>query len=269
MSIITLSRRPFSRGSDVAERVAQELGYACVAREVLFDAAGQYGIHTADLVRAVHDAPSFSDHFHYGRERYVSYFQAALLQILQQDNVVYHGLAGHFFVQGVAHALKVRVITSLEERVKVLTEREHINRKSAARMIRKEDRDRRKWSRHLYGMDTWDPAHYDIVLNIQNTPVDVATAVICHAACLPHFQRTPQSQRTLDDLALAARVKAAVVQTIPRVQVTADGGRVTVRLVTTESQEAALLQQITDIAGGLPGVEHLEIDAQPQVHHDD
>ena len=40
MSIITVSRRPFSRGSEVAEHTARKLGYRCVAREVLFEATG-------------------------------------------------------------------------------------------------------------------------------------------------------------------------------------------------------------------------------------
>jgi len=269
MPIITLSRRPFSKGTKVAERVAQELGYRCVAREVLFDAAEQFDVHTADLLRAVHDAPSFSDHFHYGRERYVSFFQAALLEVLRQDDVVYHGLAGHFFVQGVTHALKIRVITSLQERVQVLIEREQISPKNAAHLIRKEDRDRRKWSQHLYGLDTWDPEHYNLVLNIQETPVETAAEIICHAARLPHFQPTPESRRTMDDLTLAAHVKAAVIQVVPRVEVSASGSHVTIRVVTMESREEAVFQQVEEIAGALPGVEHLDIMPQPRVRHHD
>ena len=39
MSVITVSRGSYSRGKEVAEKVAQELGYACISREVLLEAS--------------------------------------------------------------------------------------------------------------------------------------------------------------------------------------------------------------------------------------
>ena len=41
------------------------------------------------------------------KEKFIAYFQAAFLKCLKRDNVVYHGLAGHFFLRGISHALKV------------------------------------------------------------------------------------------------------------------------------------------------------------------
>ncbi len=42
---------------------------------------------------------------------------AALLKHVQKDNVVYHGLFGHFFLQDIPHVLKVRIVGDLEARV--------------------------------------------------------------------------------------------------------------------------------------------------------
>lgn len=36
--------------------------------------------------------------------------QAALLEHVARDNVVYHGFAGQMLLEGIAHVLKVRVI---------------------------------------------------------------------------------------------------------------------------------------------------------------
>ena len=44
MAIITISRGTFSGGLQVAECVAEKLGYRCVSREVLVNAAKQYGV---------------------------------------------------------------------------------------------------------------------------------------------------------------------------------------------------------------------------------
>ncbi|MGO9376675.1 MAG: cytidylate kinase family protein [Syntrophobacteraceae bacterium] len=34
--------------------------------------------------------------------------------------VVYHGLAGHFYVRGVSHVLKVKIIAEMKDRIKIV-----------------------------------------------------------------------------------------------------------------------------------------------------
>jgi hypothetical protein len=41
MAIITISRGSYSKGKEVAEKVAEHLGYECLSREVILDASGQ------------------------------------------------------------------------------------------------------------------------------------------------------------------------------------------------------------------------------------
>lgn len=72
MSIITISRGSYSRGKEVAEKVAAALGYECISREVLLEASEQFNIPEIKLVRAIHDAPSILERFTYGKERYVA-----------------------------------------------------------------------------------------------------------------------------------------------------------------------------------------------------
>ncbi|MEW5817404.1 MAG: cytidylate kinase family protein, partial [Spirochaetota bacterium] len=104
MSIITISRGSYSRGETVATKVAAKLGYECIGRDVLLEASKEFNIPGVKLVRAIHDAPSILDRFTYGKEKYIAYIQAALLKHLQKDKVVYHGLAGHFFIRNISHA---------------------------------------------------------------------------------------------------------------------------------------------------------------------
>ena len=49
-----------------------------------------------------------------------------------------------------------------------------------------------------------------MVLNIKEISVDEAAEIICHTVSLDRFRTTPESRRKLDDLALAAQVKAAL-----------------------------------------------------------
>ncbi|MGE5310768.1 MAG: AAA family ATPase, partial [Nitrospirota bacterium] len=133
MAIITISRGSYSRGKGVAEKVAERLGYQCIGRDLLLAASEEFNIPEIKLIRAIHDAPSVLDRFTYGREKYIAFIQAALLRHFRRDNLVYHGLAGHFFVRGVSHVLKVRIISDLADRVKLEMEREKISEKEARR----------------------------------------------------------------------------------------------------------------------------------------
>ena len=97
MSIVTISRGSYSKGKEVAEKVAQRLGYECIAREVLLETSEHFNIPEIKLVRALHDAPSVLERFTYGKERYLTFLESVFLEHVQKDNVVYHGLARTLF----------------------------------------------------------------------------------------------------------------------------------------------------------------------------
>ena len=101
MAIITISRGSYSYGKAIAEKVAEKLKYDCIARDVLLEASKEFNLPEIKLLSAIKDAPSILDRFVYGKEKYIAYIQASLLKYLKKDNVVYHGLAGQFFVKDI------------------------------------------------------------------------------------------------------------------------------------------------------------------------
>jgi len=123
MAIITISRGSYSRGKEIAEKVAQTLGYECISREILNEAADHFKIPEAKLIQALEEAPTMIDRVSFAREKFVAYITEAFLEHVHQDNVVYHGLAGHFFLKDVGHALKVRIMADIEDRVRTELER--------------------------------------------------------------------------------------------------------------------------------------------------
>ena len=211
MPIITISRGSYSRGKEVAEKLAQKLGYECISRDILLGASEQFNIPEIKLIRAIHDAPSILERFTRGKERYVAFIRSTLLKVVQKDNVVYHGLAGHYFLQGIPHVIKVRIMADLEDRVQEEMRREKISADEARNILRKDDDERRRWGIQVYGVDTWDPKLYDMVLHIKSLTVDDAVDLISKAAQLPRFQATPESQRLLDDMVRKAAAEAARV----------------------------------------------------------
>lgn len=204
MGIITISRGSYSRGVEIAEKLAGKLGYECISREVLLKASEDFNVPEAELLHAIQDAPSLFDHLKDGKKKYLAFIRKAFLKHIVNDNVVYHGYAGHFFTKEIPNILKVRILADLEYRVKVVMERENISEEEARKLLYKIDIERRKWSMYLYGIDTNVTELYDIVLHIQCIDVDGAVDIIYDIAKRPCFQTTPQTIIKLEELLRAA-----------------------------------------------------------------
>jgi len=269
MPIITISRGSYSYGREVAEKVAQRLGYACIARDVLVEASKDFNIPEIKLVRAIHDAPSILDRFGYGKEKYVAYIQKALLHHFQKDNVVYHGLAGHFFLKGISHVLKVRILAEMEDRVKLEMQRHGLTEKEALRILEHDDEERKKWSQHLYGINTEDPRLYDLVIHIKKISVDDAVAIICNTVALAYFRTTPESQQAMDDLVLSAEVRASLIDLKPDIEVASKDGIVHIATTVPESQEEILVSRIHETVQKIQGVKDVKIHTRSSVPYGD
>jgi cytidylate kinase len=284
MPIVTISRQSYSRGKEVAEKVAGNLGFECISGEVLSEASDEFDVPEIELLRAVRDRPSILDQFTFGKERYIAYFQAALLGRLRGDNVVYHGLAGHYFVRDVSHVLKVRIIGRIEDRVERVLQREKVFEQAASsmagmpgqvpagpgrrrmskgealRVLQRSDEARKKWGLHLYGIDTHDPTLYDLVIHLSQLSVEEAADVICYSAGLDHLQATAESQQAMDDLALATQIKARLIERHPRIQVVAKQGVVRVAL---EGGSPSDEKAIREAVGEIPEVKKIETSVFP------
>ena len=263
MAIITISRGSYTMGRAIAQKVAEKLGYEWVQRDVLLEASEEFHIPEVRLIRALHDAPSVLDRFTNGKQRYIAFIETAFLQHVQKDKVVYTGLAGHFFLPGVEHALKVRIIADIEMRVREEMRREDIGEAEARRILKKDDEERRKWSLALYGIDTHDPSLYDLVINIDHMSVDCAVEIICFAAKSPCFETTEDSQQAVKDLVLAAEVKSALINEWPHVKVAAKKGRVYIHVEAPLERELAIQKSLAELASTVAGVEDVRVNVHP------
>ncbi len=244
MGVITISRGSYSKGKEIAEKLAQQLGYECISRDILLETSAHFNIHELKLTRAIHDAPSILERFKHGKEKYIIFIREAFLQHIRKDNVIYHGLAGHFFCQEIPNILKVRINANLEDRIKEETKREHISEKEARHILKKDDEERRKWGMYLYGIDTKDPALYDVVLHIDNLGVDDAVEILADIAKRPCFQTTRESQMIIDDYHVAAKAQETLFDRFPSAQVRCNNGVVFVTIETILSQEQEAINKI-------------------------
>jgi cytidylate kinase len=263
MGVITISRGSYSRGKETAEKLAQQLGYECISRDILLEASAHFNVPEVKLVRAIHDAPSFFERFKHGKEKYILFIREAFLEHIRKDNVVYHGLAGHFFVKGISNILKVRIIANLEDRIKEEMSRENISEKEARCILKKDDGERRKWSRHLYGIDTNDPRLYDIALHIDDLKVKDAIDILVDMARRPCFQTTPESRMKINDFYLAAKVHAAIFDAFSSADVQCENAVVTVRIETALSLEEKVIYKIRNFLKDIDEIKEIRVNVVP------
>ncbi|NNF47177.1 MAG: cytidylate kinase-like family protein [Desulfofustis sp.] len=262
MSIICISRGSYYRGKDVAERVADILGYHCVSRDSLLAASDEFDIPEIKLTRNIQHATQILERYSFGRERYMNFICAEILKRLKQDNHVYHGLAGQFFVKDISHLLRIRIIADLDERVTAEAERENISPDKARMQLKHDDEERQKWALFLYGVDIADPALYDMTVNVSAMGVEDSAELIAQTATLPCYQATRESQRSILDQALAAEIRAALFD-FPQAGVSTREGRAYVNVKAPEEQTETIRARIESAVGGIIDLAMVEIRVDP------
>ena len=261
MPIITISRGSFSGGKMLAAAVANKLGYRSIDRDHVIQKAAAWGVSQEDLRTAIEKPPSFLGQSQHTKYIYLAFIQAALTEEVRTGNAIYHGLAGHLLLGTGPHVLRTRIIAPMEFRIGKVQERLKYNRKEAITYIEKMDEDRRKWTQFLYGVDWRDPSLYDMVLNLEQMNLQEACDVVCAVARLKCFASTPQTQRALDDLAKASRVKANLAMNPAtsdlQLEVVAHDGSVAIKGNIFSPQQ---ISEVALIARAAPGITEVRVD---------
>ncbi|MBF0451029.1 MAG: cytidylate kinase-like family protein [Candidatus Magnetomorum sp.] len=279
MAIITISRGCFSHGKEIAEKTAEMLGYKIMSREILLDAAQFFHISEKEVLKSIHDAPTILERLTHGKEKYLLYIQAALLQHVKNDNVVYHGHAGHVLLPDISTIFKVRIIADTDERIKFLKQTKNFSSDKARTFIEEEDKQRSRWTQYIYNLDINDPKLYDMVLKVGKLSIQDACDIICAAVRTHTYQTTDEAMKTLEDIALSSYIKVAI-QKVCQAEVSSIGGNIHIKTHcpkikkssytstkmqhdTQEKLMGNLSKEISDIVHTIDGVKEVIIDILP------
>jgi cytidylate kinase len=265
LAIITISRGSASCGLILAQGLAERLQYELVSREDIIQKASKHGVSEERLQEGLLKPVRFWERFHDERRRYLAFVQEALCERVKGDHIIYHGNAGHLLLRGISHVLCIRLIAPMSFRVKVVMERRNMTREDAIDYVERADRQRKDWTRFLYGVDWLDPGLYDLTVNLQTLTAEGAVDLVASAVQLREFQPTEQSRRALANLLLASRVRAALAESkiteSVEVDVRAEGEVVYLK---GKVRPASLIEPILQIAAAVPGVgtvDRRELDA--------
>ena len=211
------------------------------------------------ITQAFDDTPSIIDRFIHGKKKYIAYTRAILLQHLTRGNIVYHGFAGHFFVEGISHVLKILITANMEDRISLVMDRDKISRKEASLLITKIDDQRRRWAKTLYGIEPWDPCLYDLTLHIDRITIEDAVNTICRVSRLRQFQITPESEKAIADLVIAVKVENFLIDARPKVDVHIDNKIVYLKTAVPLREESEVVSRMGEIMKTIQGIKGVEV----------
>lgn len=255
MPIITISRGAFSGGQALAERVAAVLGYRCVSREVLVEASKRYGVPEAKFTEVLETVPHWWERWLESLRLYRIVLQAAMCEVAQGGNLVYHGHVGQELFPGIRHVLKVYLTAPMSYRMEQVRARRGLGEEAARQYIEQVDKARNRRLHAIFGADWRDPSRYDLVLNIAQMTLETASHLIVEAVRREDYQPTEASDQAFQELTISARVQAALVMS-PRtrnltINVRVSQGEVHVSGILAQSE---LEQTIIHIVEAVPGV---------------
>ena len=256
-----------SGGKKLAEALADKLRYRCVSREIIVKAASEYGIPEEKLFEAIGKSPSIFQKLTFEKEQYLAYIQAILCEYAMDDNLIYHGNAGHFLLPGVSHVLRIRLVAEMSFRIKAAMEQFTFSEKEAIRYISRVDKERVKWTKFLYGKDWRSPELYDVVFNLGHSNLGFVCEMIVHAVEQPEFKSTAQSVKAMNDLLLASKLRAALAGIrnirLDLLEIRVDDKSVEIR---GRVESSKLLDEIMEIATRMPEIDHIENNVQIDYH---
>jgi cytidylate kinase len=212
MKWVTVSRKMGTHGSEIAKRVASELGYRFYDTKAINHMAQELGF--LESVREVDErVPSIFQRLFSQRPMvYLERLYSVIYELAKQGDAVFLGRGSYLLLRDFPCALHVRVTASPENCIRTLME-QGLNREAAARAIKRSDDERSAFVKFAFGVDWEDPARYDLVLNMDKLSLNLAVSTVLHMVRSPDMSEASlEALQALGAMALTSRAEAALAE---------------------------------------------------------
>ncbi len=259
MAIVTVSRQLGSLGTDIAHRLAEELGYDCLDKDTFDKFLNDYGITKIKVDKYDEKKPSFWNTFSAGRDLYLHFLKTVIYDFAKKGNSVILGRGGQVLLRDLPGTLAIRIVAPCALRVKRVQEKANIGKKEADQGIKHSDFDRNGFHRFFFNVDWKDANLYDIILNTQILTVESAVRIIIEALeCTEIKDRIEEARSALENLTLNQKVEAAILYDkkipIQYFEASSAGGVVTLRGAVTSTYIIGLCEEAVRSVPGVSDV---------------
>jgi cytidylate kinase len=264
MPIIAITREMGSLGKDVARGLGEELGLPVIYHEVIDHLADRMRVRKSHVIRLLDGSAGLLERMTADKTSLSIFTADEIFAIASKGGAIIRGWGATHLLREIPHVVCVRVCAPFEVRKQRMMERLNCSDEQLiADEIRTNDEAHTAIMRRHFGVQWTEPEHYDVVLNTKRVSAEECVAEVLTLASGPQFVETEASRRQLDDLALAARVRAALRRAPEtreaRVQVSSDTGRITLSGASSTDEMLAFVE----VASAVPGVRDVAYRTHP------
>jgi cytidylate kinase len=259
MPVIAMNQEMATLGKDVALGVCEALGLEQVRHEIGDVVAGKMHVKKS-LIRRLREGKASTIERWAADEKTISIFTAEeVFDLAVRGNVLIRGWGATLWLRPVMHIPSIKVCSPMELRVKRLMERlETDDEDLARREIRNDDHARQTRMSEHFDVQWGDPTLYDLTVNTERVPVSTCVDMVVALSKSKEFAETPASRQNLLNLALAARVRAAMRanESTAAVDVTVevDDGAVTLSGIVSDMRERDECERVVARVTGVSAV---------------
>jgi cytidylate kinase len=254
MTVVAITREMGTLGKDVATGLGEALGLPVIYHEIIDHLADRMRVRRSHVVRLLDGKAGLlerlsSDHtslFLHSAEEVIEFARRG-------KGAIIRGWGATHLLHEVPHVICTRICAPMQVRIGRMMERLSTDDASQVETeIRTNDEAHAAVIRRHFGLQWTDADHYDLVLNTSRLSVDECVDAVLQLVRLPQFAQTDESQQRVEDLALAARVRAALRRSpetrATKVDVRCDAGRVTLSGTVNTDLRLAMLEVVVGVA---------------------
>lgn len=258
--MIAITREMGSLGKDVAAGLGEALGVPVVYHEVIEHLADRMRLRRSHVIRLLDGSAGLLERLTADKTSLSIYSADEIVGLaLQGKGAVIRGWGATHLLRDVRHVVCVRVCAPFQVRKRRMMER--LNTEDADKVsgeIQANDEAHTAIMRRHFGLQWTDPENYDLVLNTERVNVEKCVDEVLRLARAAEFAETGESRQQLEDMALAARVRAALrisPETRQRkVKVKSKSGRVTLSGAGHIRDEVLALVEVASAVAGVRDV---------------
>jgi cytidylate kinase len=259
MPVIALTQEMGSLAKDVSLKLAETLGLAVMRHEVIEHVADRMQVSTSLIGRLRGGKAGLVERLTTDSRSVALYTAEELFALADRGNVVLRGWGATCLLRPVPHVVCVRITRSLKKRVEwLMGDLETDDAEFAEAEIRRSDQAHAARMHAQFGVTWGDPVLYDLVLNTDRLSVESCVEQIRLMVNRPEFAETLASRALLANMALEARVRAALKEHEAtrdiNVTITANQGEVMLRGIVLNSDERAQAEAVAVEVSGVSGV---------------
>ncbi|MBB3642632.1 MULTISPECIES: cytidylate kinase family protein [unclassified Variovorax] len=259
MPVIALTQEMGSLAKDVSLQLAETLGLAVMRHEVIEHVAERMQVSTSLIGRLRSGKAGLVERLTTDRRSVALYTAQELFALAERGNVVLRGWGATCLLRPVPHVVCVRITRSMKNRVEwLMADLETDDAEFAEAEIRRSDQAHAARMHAQFGVTWGDPVLYDLVLNTDRLSVESCVEQIRLMASRPEFAETPASRTKLSNMALEARVRAALKEHEAtrdiNVTITANQGELLLRGIVLDSEERSQAEAVAAEVRGVSGV---------------